>query len=265
MIEFLGTIINVPQNLTNEVFNMIRFIIVCIVLILYLIGSIPTFFIYKQISKKNPEKGDYLALRSVQRAFKTLLFISGVKITTIGEENIPDEAVLFIGNHRSQFDILLTYSRCKRLTGYVAKKELEKVPLLSSRMRSLHCLFLDRQNLKEGLKTILQAIDHIKKGISICIFPEGTRNPAEEGTLMEFKEGSFKIASKSGCAIIPMTISNSASIFETQSPRIRPTHVIIEYGTPIYTKDLDKETQKHLGQYVSNIILETLARNKELL
>lgn len=244
---------------------MIRFIVLCIVLIIYLICSIPTFFIYKCISKKNPMKGDFLALRSVQRAFKTLLAISGVKTTVIGEENIPDEAVLFIGNHRSQFDILLTYCRCKRLTGYVAKKELEKVPLLSSRMRSLHCLFLDRTNPREGLKTILDAIAHIKNGISICIFPEGTRNPAEEGTLMEFKEGSFKIATKTGCAIIPMTISNSAAMFEQQFPRIKPRHIIIEYGTPIYPKDLDKDTQKHLGVYCSNIILETLAKNKSLI
>lgn len=242
---------------------MIRFIVICIVLIFYLIFSIPSFFVYKQISKKNPEKGDYLALRSVQRAFKLMLFFAGTNIKVIGEENIPEEPVLYIGNHRSQFDILLTYARCKYLTGYVAKKELEKTPLLSSRMRSLHCLFLDRKNTREGLKTILQAIDHIKNGISVCIFPEGTRNPGEEGTLMEFKEGSFKVATKSGCPIIPMTISNSAGIFENQSPRIRPVTVVIEYGTPIYPKELDKETQKHLGQYCSNIILETLAKNKQ--
>lgn len=241
---------------------MIRFIVICIVLFIYLICSIPTFLIYKCISRKNPEKGDYLALRSVQRAFKTLLFIAGVKTTVIGEENIPDEPVLFIANHRSQFDILLTYARCKRLTGYVAKKELEKVPLLNTRMRALHCLFLDRKNTREGLKTILQAIEHIKSGISICIFPEGTRNPAEEGTLMEFKEGSFKIATKTGCAIIPLSISNSAAMFEEQFPRIRPRQVVIEYGTPIYPHELDKDTQKHLGVYCSNIILETLAKNK---
>lgn len=244
---------------------MIRFITLCIVLILYLICSIPTFFIYKLIGKKNPQKGDYLALHSVQRAFRVLLALTGVKTTIIGEENIPDEPVLYIGNHRSQFDILLTYTRCKRLTGYMSKKELEKMPLLNSRMRSLHCLFLDRSNPREGLKTILEAIDRIKKGISVCIFPEGTRNSGAEGTLMEFKEGSFKVATKTGCAIIPMSISNSAAIFENQFPKIRPTHVVIEYGKPIYPKDLDKETLKHLGVHVSGIIEETLAKNMSLL
>ncbi|MFI3207772.1 MAG: lysophospholipid acyltransferase family protein [Eubacteriales bacterium] len=240
---------------------MIRFITLCIVLIIYLVFSTPFFFVYKLISRKNPEKGDYLALRSVQRAFKILLAIAGVKTTVIGEENIPDEAVLFIGNHRSQFDILLTYSRCKRLTGYVAKKELEKFPFLNARMRSLHCLFLDRENPREGLKTIIEAINHIKKGISVCIFPEGTRHMGDEGTLMEFKEGSFKVATKTGCAIIPMSILNSAAMFEHQFPKIRPTHVVIEYGKPIYPKDLDKEDQKHLGVYCSKVIEETLQKN----
>lgn len=244
---------------------MIRFILLCIALILYLIFSTPVFFVYKQISKKNPQKGDTLALRSVQRAFRFLLFITGVKTTVIGEENIPDEPVLFIGNHRSQFDILVTYARCKNLTGYVAKKELEKAPLLNNRMRALHCLFLDRENIKEGLKTILKAIDLIKNGVSICIFPEGTRNLGEEGSLTEFKEGSFKIATKTGCPIIPISLTNTAAIFENQSPRIKPAHIIIEYGAPIYPSELDKEAQKHLGLYCSNIIKETLDKNINLI
>lgn len=71
-------------------------------------------------------------------------------------------------------------------------------------MRYLHCLFLDRKDIKQGLKTILTAIEKIKSGISICIFPEGTRNKnKDELELLPFHEGSFKIASKSGCAIHP--------------------------------------------------------------
>mgnify|MGYP000273164870 CR=1 FL=1 len=79
--------------------------------------------------------------------------------------------MLFIGNHRSFFDILLTYSRCPRLTGYVAKKEMEKIPLLSTWMRFVYCLFLDRENPKEGLKTILQAIGLCEAGNFHLYFP----------------------------------------------------------------------------------------------
>lgn len=243
---------------------MIRFIFVVIFLITYLILSIPVFFVEWIIGKWNREKKDYSCLRIVQWGFKVILWITGVKTTVIGEENIPDEPVLFIGNHRSFFDILLTYSRCRRLTGYVAKKEMEKIPLLSTWMKLLYCLFLDRRDTREGLKTILQAIDYIKQGISICIFPEGTRNKGEELSMLPFRDGALKIAEKTGCAIIPICLNNTAEIFENHFPRIKKTHVIIEYGKPIYPKDLDKETRKHLGTYCQNLIQETINHNAEL-
>ena len=85
----------------------------------------------------------------------------------------------------------------ERGMGFFAKKEMEKVPLLSTWMKRLHCLFLDRNDLKQGLKTILTAIEKVKSGISICIFPEGTRNKNEdELDMLPFHEGSFKIAAK---------------------------------------------------------------------
>ncbi len=244
---------------------MFRFICVVIFLISFLILSIPIFLVEWVIGKFQPEKRDYSSLRIVQWAFRVILKITGVQTTVIGEENIPDEPVLFIGNHRSFFDILLTYSRCRRLTGYVAKKEMEHIPLLSTWMRYLYCLFLDRENPKEGLKTILQAIDYIKKGISICIFPEGTRNKGEELSMLPFKEGAFKIATKSNCAIIPVSLNNTCSIFEKQFPRIRKVHVVVTYGDPIYPSQLNPEDKKHIGSYVQNIIQETINKNAELI
>lgn len=243
---------------------MFRFICVATFLILFLILTIPVFLIEWIVGKFNREKRDYSSLRIVQWAFKQILKITGVEITVIGEDRVPDEPVLFIGNHRSFFDILITYSRCRRLTGYVAKKEMEKIPLLSTWMRYLYCLFLDRENMKEGLKTILQGIEYLKKGISVCIFPEGTRNKGEELSLLPFKDGALKMADKSGCAIVPMSMNNTASIFENQFPKIRKTHVILEYGEPIYPADLDKDTRKHLGRYCQQIIDETIHKNASL-
>lgn len=242
---------------------MIRFIIIVIILFLYLILGIPVLGIEWLIGKFNKQAEDYQCLRMVQKAFRLMLKIAGTKITVIGEENIPDEAVLFIGNHRSYFDILLTYSRCKRLTGYIAKKEMLSYPLLRTWMKRLYCLFLDRENPKEGLKTILQAIDYVKRGISICIFPEGTRSKNEdELDMLPFHEGSFKIATKTNCPIIPMAISGSADIWESHFPRIKKTHVILEYGKPIYVDQLEKEDKKHMGAYTQNIIHEMLVKNR---
>ena len=245
---------------------MIRFILVAITVIGFLILSIPILIIEWIIGKFSPQTKEISSLRIIQTVFKFILWVAGTKVTVIGEENVPkDTPVLYIGNHRSYFDIVLTYSRCPIRTGYIAKKEMEHYPLLSNWMRYLHCLFLDRKDIKQGLKTILTAIEKVKSGISSCIFPEGTRSKsADETELLPFHEGSFKIATKSGCAIIPMSINNTAEIFEAHMPKIKSTHVVLEYGKPIYVKDLSKEDQKHLGEYTRNIILETLRKNKEL-
>ncbi len=243
---------------------MLRFIGCAAFLGLYLLFGIPVLGYEWLLSKFNKPRADMEQLRMVQWAFNCMLKISGVEVTIIGEENIPDEPVLYIGNHRSFFDVLLTYVRCKRLTGYVSKKEFEKFPLLPIWMKRLYCLFLDRENPREGLKTILTAIDYVKSGISICIFPEGTRNKGDELSTLPFHGGSFKIAERSGCAIIPMSLNNTSAIFEDQMPRIKKTHVIIEYGKPIYMKDLDKEEKRHIAEYCQNIIQETINKNQAL-
>ena len=244
---------------------MIRLIFVALFLVIFLILSIPVFLIEWLIGKVNPHARDISSLRIVQGAFYVIAFLSGCHVTVKGMENVPkDEAVLYIGNHRSYFDVVLTYARCPGLTSYMAKKEVARVPLLSTWMRFLHCLFLDRKDIKQGLKTILAAIDKVKNGISICIFPEGTRNKTKD-TFLPFHEGSFKIAEKGNVPIIPMTIVNSAAIFEDHFPKIKKATVVIEYGKPIYMKDLDKETRKSMGTYVQNIISETYFKNKELI
>ena len=244
---------------------MIRFILVCIVVIGYLILSIPILLVEWIIGRFSPEKKDISSLRIIQAVFRFILKITGAKITVIGEENVPkDIPVLYIGNHRSYFDILLTYSRCPIRTGYIAKKEMEKIPLLSTWMRYLHCLFLDRKDIKQGLKTILTAVDKVKSGISICIFPEGTRNdnPKE---LLPFKEGSFKLALKTGCPIIPIAMTNTPKIYEAQAPLLKKTHVVLQYGKPILPDELDADTKKHIGVYTKCVIEQMLEENEQYL
>jgi 1-acyl-sn-glycerol-3-phosphate acyltransferase len=245
---------------------MIRFILVCITVIGFLILSIPLLLVEWIIGKFSPQAKEISSLRIVQAVFRFILWLTGVKVTVIGEENVPkDTPVLYIGNHRSYFDVVLTYSRVPIRTGYIAKIEMEKVPLLSNWMRNMHCLFLDREDIRQGLKTILAAIDKIKSGISICIFPEGTRNRAEHDyELMPFHEGSFKVATKTNCPIIPMALNNTADIYEAHFPKITKTHVILEYGKPIYPDQLDKEEKKHIGAYTQNIILEMIKKNESL-
>ena len=241
---------------------MIRLILIATILILYLIIGIPVLLIEWVIGKFNPRARDISSLRMVQAAFKLMLWITGSDITYIGHENVPkDQAVLYVGNHCSYFDILLTYSMCPDLTGYVAKAEMPKVPLLRDWMRVINCLFMDRDDMRQQVKTIVEGINLLKKGKSLIIFPEGTRS--KDGNMIPFKEGSMKMASKTGCPIIPIAITNSAQIWEAHLPYIRPAHVIVEYGAPIYPKELSKEDQKFLGSYAQHKIQEMLDQHKQ--
>lgn len=232
-----------------------------------LVGYIPLgiFWIYR---KFNEEKADLMQLRLIQGVFKVLHVLAGINLTVIGEENVPtDEPVLYVANHRSMVDIVITYARCPRLTGFVAKDVINKVPALRAWMKRLHCEFLNRDDMKEGLKVILSCIEKVKKGISIFIFPEGTRNKNKEDLtdIGEFKDGSFKIASKTGCKIVPVAITGSNKIFEDHFPFIKSANVILEYGKPVTFNELDKEDQKCIGAYFQNQIQEMLVGHQELM
>ena len=149
------------------------------------------------------------------------------------------------------------------LVGFVAKKEMDSYPLLRSWMRNVNCLFLDRKDIKAGLKTILEGIEKVKSGISMWIFPEGTRGQGvNEFDMLPFKEGSLQIAEKSGCPVIPVAMVNTADIFEKHTPIIKPTNVTVYYGKPIYIKELEPEQKKHAGSYTRDVIAEMLKEIK---
>ena len=241
---------------------MLRTIIIISFIFLFLVCTLPVLLVFKLLYKRYTAQIDRMSLAMVQWALRVVVFFAGTELIVLGEENIPkDKAVMYVGNHTSFFDIIITYTRVPSLTGFVSKKSMEKFPILNLWMNRVHCLFLDRENVKEGLKTILAAIEKVKSGISIFIFPEGTRNKVP-GTFMEFKGGSFKIAEKSGCPIIPVTMVNMSDIFEDHLPRVKKTRVVIEYGAPIDMNALDKEEKKHIGAYVQNVIAETYQKNK---
>lgn len=243
---------------------MIRLIFVAAVVIGFLLFSLPYLAWLDKLGKEDLQKKNWKSLHVVQAVFRLVLKLAGVRVTVRGAENIPaDRAVLFVGNHRSYFDILVGYTTVPGLMGFVAKKEMEKIPSLSKWMRNVNCLFLDRQNPKEGLKTILAGIEQVKKGISVWIFPEGTRNRGEVLEMLPFKEGSLKIAEKSGCYVIPVAMTGTAEIFEKQFPRIKKSHVIVEYGKPIDLKALEPQQRKFSGAYVRGVILDMLKAQLE--
>lgn len=244
---------------------MIRFIAAALTVIGFLIGSAGILWRQKRLGKKDRERMELESLHVVQKVFHFVLRLSGVKVTVKGWEKVPkDRPVLYVGNHRSYFDILVGYTAIPGPLGFVAKKEMRKWPLLSGWMTNINCLFLDRKNLKEAMKTILEGIDKVKRGVSIWIFPEGTRNRSEDILdLLPFKEGSLKIAEKSGCPVVPVAITGTAEIFEKHLPLIKPGHVVIEFGDPFIVKELAAEDRKFTGAYTKRLIVEMLKKEQD--
>lgn len=240
-----------------------RVVLVALAMFLFFILSLPIYLVLILIGKKNPRAKVRISQSMVSWAFNIVLWLAGTKRTVLGLENVPkDQAVLYVTNHRSFADIPIIYTSVPTLSGFVAKKEIKKVPFLNLWMMNLNCLFLDRDDLRAGLKTILQGIEYIRQGYSMVISPEGTRNHGQE--LLPFKEGSMKMAEKTGCPIIPVAICNSDAVFELHMPWVKKAHVVIEYGTPIYPNELPKEDRKFLGAYVRTVITGMLEKNQSL-
>ena len=244
---------------------VIRSALVAVTIALVLLIGIIVHVISWAVGKKDPQKALRLSSGYVRLGLKTAWLATGSKATVIGAENIPvDRPVLFVGNHRSILDIVLAIKVIPVPVGFIAKMELEKIPLLRMQMRDINCLFLDRTDNRQGLKVILRAIELVKGGQSMFIFPEGTRSK-EEGKFLPFHAGSFKIATKAKAAIVPVTFAGTAAILDDHFPKVKAAHAVIEFGAPIETAGMGRDEQKELPDRVRNLIIETYNRNKELI
>lgn len=196
---------------------------------------------------------------------KSLLFTAGTEVDYRGLENLPEkgQAAAYIGNHRGFFDVVASYAIMPDLTGFIAKKEMRSWPLIGWWMRTTYCLFLDRENQYEGVKTIIEGVKLLKKGISMVIYPEGTRS-REEGKMLDFHQGSFKLATKAKVPLIPIAANNSSAVFE-DNKRVKKAKIIIEFCKPIDTASLSAEELKALPNTVRAILQEKIITNgKEL-
>ncbi len=245
------------------VLNFIRLLITLLAGGIVLLGGMLVHAVTWVIGLWDKAARDGIRWKYVRAALKLIWFLGGGKTTTIGLENVPtDRPFLLVGNHRSIFDIVLTASQMPVPVGFISKQELAGVPVLRVLMRDIYCLFLNRKDPREGLKTILAAIDLLKGGHSMAIYPEGTRNK-EEGTMLPFHAGSFKPAFKTEVPIVPVTIVNMGDVFEDHLPWLRYVPVVIEYGKPIETAGMDRKAQKELPNKLREEMLELYARNRE--
>lgn len=244
---------------------MLRLILVALFLIIFFLLGIVSWIILFPMGLISKKARDYASYYIVRFAFKSILFLSGTKVTVIGAENISrEQAALYVGNHRSFFDIVLLYSLIPARMGFISKKEIKKVFPLNVWMYLMNCIFLDRSSIEAAIKMINDGVENIKNGISIFIFPEGTRSKTDDG-MVDFKEGSLKMAKKAKCPIVPVAINNTSTIFEDNFPKIKKSKICIEFGKPIDIESLSKEDKKALGVYTHDIVWNMVQKNKEFI
>ena len=207
---------------------------------------------------QSPE--EYMATyKEVGRQFSvSMVEYTGSTVNVEGIDNIPEGAVLFVSNHPSLFDIAMFLGYIPRPAGFIAKAEISKIPILKRWMLEYNCIFLDRSNLRQSAKAINEGIAKLKSGISMIIFPEGTRSRGRE--MLEFKHGSFKLATKAKVPIVPVTMDGTHEIFETGDGKIHAANIKVTIHEPIETRDLTSEELTELPDKVWNIVASKLGQ-----
>lgn len=191
---------------------------------------------------------------------RALLSASGSTVQVEGMENIPnDTAVLFVSNHQGNFDIPILLGFIDKPKGFIAKMELEKLPVISIWMNYMKCVFMDRDDVRQSLRAINKGAEYLKEGYSLVVFPEGTRSKGPVPG--EFKAGSFKLAVKAGVPIVPVTINGSYKIMEQQGIWIRPAVVEVKIAPPIYAEDYRGKDIKEVAAEVSDVITANFKSN----
>ena len=164
-------------------------------------------------------------------------------------------AYVVVANHQSFLDIFVLCNIPHEMK-WVAKKELFKIPMFGWGLRLAGDICLDRGDTASALKVMDQARRYLKNGMSVMIFPEGTRS--EDGTLLSFKPGAFKLAVETGVPVLPIAVSGSANGMPKGGPWVRPTTVSVKILEPIPTAGLRGRDVRKLRDDVRDRIARAL-------
>ena len=168
---------------------------------------------------------------------RSCLFLAGLKIRVKGTENIPqEEPAIYVSNHQSNFDIPILYAALPIQFRWLAKEELFRVPLFGLAMKRSGYIPINRANRREALHSLILAAQRIRQGVSVIIFPEGTRTP--DGQLQPFKKGALLVAAKAQVPVVPVVIHGSYRIQPKDSWRINSGPLKLEILPAISTSAL---------------------------
>lgn len=230
-----------------------RTIIWFLYFVVSLLCYLPSMFKAKKLKAAGDMGYRKIMDKCVHMWMASLMKLAGCKVTVEGLENIPkDQAVVFVCNHQSDYDVPVTMVNLGAPPAMVAKIEIQKVPLVRTWMDLLDCIFIDRKDPRQAISAMRDAGDILKSGRNIVVFPEGTRSRGDH--MNEFKSGVFKIAFSAGAPIVPVVIDGTYKIMEANHNLMCPGHVKLTVLPAIETAGMDRMTQKELPQKVHDII-----------
>jgi 1-acyl-sn-glycerol-3-phosphate acyltransferase len=180
------------------------------------------------------------------------LRMAGVRVEVEGEERIPEGPVIFMGNHQGNFDILSLTVAIPRRFSWLAKEELFRVPFFGGAMRRAGYISIDRSDGRRALRSIEEAARTIRSGVSVVIFPEGTRTT--DGNLLPFRKGGFLLAAKAGVPVVPFTINGSMNVNPRNRLELYPAPISITFGDPIPTSGEGEFRRAELPERVRGAI-----------
>jgi len=185
---------------------------------------------------------------------KIILWVSRIRGKVIGWDNIdPDETYIFMSNHQSFVDIFVLLANIPRDFKFIMKRELMEIFILGPAMRKAGYMEIEREDPRESIKQLNRAIEKIKNGTSVLIFPEGTRSP--NGKLLPFKKGGFYIAIRSGCDIVPICIKGTHLIAPKGSWTMKKGSYKLIIGKPISVKSYGRKEISRLMEKVRETIV----------
>lgn len=181
-----------------------------------------------------------------RRWARLLLRCAGVRVVLENDEAIdPERPQILVANHVSWFDVLALAAWLPGRYIFVAKRELESVPVFSRAVRACGHIFIDRKDRKRAMESLTTARQRLEdERPTIIMFPEGTRSPT--GALQPFKKGAFVLAIQTGVDLVPAAISGSRDVMRKGSFLIRSGTIRVRFGEPIDVDGLDFDDRNEL-------------------
>ncbi|PKL24876.1 MAG: 1-acyl-sn-glycerol-3-phosphate acyltransferase [Spirochaetae bacterium HGW-Spirochaetae-3] len=187
---------------------------------------------------------------------KSILWAVGARTTVTGLENVPDDDRLcFVANHQGDLDIILIMAFMPRPVGFIAKSEAAWFPFVNLWIAALGSSFINRKSPRQGKKAIDRGVRSIERGHAMVIYPEGTRSRGP--SMLPFHKGAFKLATRPGATIVPVTIDGAYKVWELHN-RIESADVRIVVHPPIRTAGLDPDQKRAVPGLVEAAIASGL-------